>query len=64
MAVAAAADVAVAVVVVAVDAAAVVDAVHQLLKPLAIFFYGLRCYFEVAGSVPIRRPSVLHSKDR
>ena len=45
-------------------AAAVVDAVHQLLKPLAIFFCGLRCYFEVEGSVPIRRPSVLRSKDR
>ena len=45
-------------------AAAVVDAVHQLLKPLAIFFFGLRCYCEVAGSVPIRRPSVLRSKDR
>ena len=47
-----------------VAAAAVVDAVHQLLKPLAIFFCGLRCCFEVAGSVPIRRPSVLRSKDQ
>ena len=60
----AAAGVAVAAVAAGVAAAAVVDAAHQLLKPLAIFFCGLRCYFEVEGSVPIRRPSVLRSKDR